>query len=206
MQGRGLGPAHLVDRQGAERREDVVPQRSPVDPRGVGVAVHRDVRLHVPLRQAGHGRHGLGLRRRRILALLDAVDDVGRSPARLVGGELAVPAQGDAPGSVRSPALHDVDLAARGIDPHTEPGQVPVPEDGVSALGRERVDGAFGDRQVGLSGHRLGFRHPVIIPQSSGIEPKRMNDEKSMNAKDDYFHIQQDIITLMCIHMCMRHR
>ena len=42
---------------------------------------------------------------------LDAVDDLGCAEAGLRRGELAVGAEGDAPGRALAPALDDVDLA-----------------------------------------------------------------------------------------------
>ena len=61
---------------------------------------------------------GSGHRR---LARLHPGDDERRSLARLLRTEHSVPAHRDALRSCRPPCLYDIDLAARGIDPHPEP-------------------------------------------------------------------------------------
>ncbi len=104
MQRRRFGPAHRSDRHLSQRRQDVVVERSPVDPLGVRVTVHRHMRLHVPFRQIGNGERGLRRCRHRVLAPFDAVDDGNRLFARLLDGELAMPAEGNALRSSRAAA------------------------------------------------------------------------------------------------------
>ena len=156
MQRRRFGPAHRSDRHRSKRRQDVVVERSPVDPLGVRVAVHRHMRLQVPLRQIGNGERGLGRCRHRVLAPFDAVDDGNRLFARLLNGELAMPAQGNALRSARSAALHHKDLAPGRIDANSEAGQFAIPEDRVPSLDGQPVDGSFGDCELGSSWHRIG--------------------------------------------------
>ena len=134
MQGLDVGALDHAERHHAECREDVVLQRAPVDAGGVGVAVLGDVGGHVALREVGDG-HGAGLGRGHggVLAPLDAVDDLGGAePAGLRCGDLAVGAEGDAAWAAAGAALHDVDLAAGGIDADAEAGEVPVPDDDIA--------------------------------------------------------------------------
>ena len=153
MQRRGMLPPDRFDRQLSQCRQDMVAERSPVDPGGVRVAVHRHMPLHVALRQTGHGEPGRWRRGDRILAPLDAVDDASRLAARLFGRDLAMPAQGDALRPARPPALDDVDFPARGIDPHPVARQIMIPEDGV-LRGGEPVDGPLRYGQVVSLWHR----------------------------------------------------
>ena len=76
--------------------------------------------------EVGYGGAGLGQGRDRLLAPLDAVDNLGGAEARLRCCKLAVAAEGDPPGHAPAPALDDVDLAARGVDPDPEARQLPV--------------------------------------------------------------------------------
>ena len=135
-----------------------------VDPRGVRVAVHRRMRLQVALCQIGHGERGLRRCRHRVLAPFDAVNDGNRLFARLLDGELAMPAEGNALGSARAAALHDKDLAPGRIDPDPEAGQFAVPEDGILCFDGQPVDGSFGECELGSSWHRIGV--PARFSQS----------------------------------------
>ena len=107
------------------------------------------MRLHVPFRQIGNGERGLRRCRHRVLAPFDAVDDGNRLFARLLDGELAMPAEGNALRSSRAAALHDIDLAPGRIDANSEAGQFAIPEDRVPCLDGQPVDGSFGDCELG---------------------------------------------------------
>ena len=115
MERRDVGTLDHAKRHHAERRQDVVLQRAPVDAGGMRIAVLCDVGAHVALGEVGDGGAGLGQERARFLAPLDAVDDLGRALARLCGGDLAVGAERDAARRATRPALHHVDLAPRGV-------------------------------------------------------------------------------------------
>ena len=71
----------------------------------------------------------------------DAVDDGDRLFARLLDGELAMPAEGNALRSSRPAALDDIDLAPRRIDAGPEAGEFAIPEDRVPCLDGQPVDG-----------------------------------------------------------------
>ena len=94
----------------------------------------------------------------RLLAPLDAVDDLGCALTRLCGGDLAVGAERDAAWRATRPALDDVDLAARGVDAHAEAGELTVPDDDVALGDRERV------HRPAREGQRATARHPRHIP------------------------------------------
>ena len=158
MQRRDVGALDQAKRHHAERRQDVVLQRAPVDACGVRIAVLCDVGAHVALGEVGDGGAGLGQERARFLAPLDAVDDLGCAFARLCGGDLAVGAERDAAWRAARPALDDVDLAARGVDAHAEARELTVPDDDVARGGRERVHRPARKRQ------RATARHPRHIP------------------------------------------
>ena len=106
--------------------------------------------------EVGHGGAGLGRGRDGLVAALDAVDDLGGAEPGLGRGELAVGAQGDPPGPAAGPALDDVDLAARGVDPDPEAGELAVPEDPVPALDREAVHRPARQRQPATARHGRG--------------------------------------------------
>ena len=158
MQRRDVGALDQAKRHHAERRQDVVLERAPVDACGVRIAVLCDVGAHVALGEVGDGGAGLGQERTRFLAPLDAVDDLGCALAGLGGGDLAVGAEGDAAWPATRPALDDVDLAPRGVDAHAEAGQLAVPDDDVALGDRERVHRPARERQ------RATARHPRHIP------------------------------------------
>ena len=153
VQFRHLHAPDRADRHLPQRRQDVVVERPPVDPGGRCRAARRHPIAHVAFRQVGHGRLGRRRGRQRVLAPLDAVDGNYRAAARLLGGNLAMATQGRAPRPAGTPALDDILLQARRIDPDAEARQVPVPEDGVPVLDRQRVDGTLGDDPF------LAFRH-----------------------------------------------
>ena len=148
----------MAERHHAKRRQDVVLQRAPVDACGVRIAVLCDVGAHVALGEVGDGGAGLGQERARLLAPLDAVDDLGSTFAGLCGGDLAVGAEGDAAWRATRPALDDVDLAPRGVDTHAEARELPVPDDDVALGDRERV------HRPAREGQRATARHPRHIP------------------------------------------
>ena len=89
----------------------------------------------ISFRYHGHG----------VLAPLDAVDDNGRLLSSLVGGEVAVEPERDPLRSGGPSRLHDVGLAAGGLDVHAKACQVPVPEHGILLADGERIDSALGD-------------------------------------------------------------
>ena len=97
-----------------------------------------------------------------VLALLDAVYDGNRLFARLIGGELAVPAEGNALRSSRAAALHDIDLAPGRVHPDPEAGQFAIPEDGILTLDGQPVDDPFGECEFGSSRHRIGSPLPSL--------------------------------------------
>ena len=130
----------------AERGHEVPVDGGPVEHFGPRLAAHRDVLLEVPrgkLRHRDLGGHRR--RRRRLLPRLDAGDDRGRPATRLSGRDRPVAPDRDPPGPPLPPALDHVDLGARGVDPHPEAGEVPIPEDRVPSLDAEPVDGPLGE-------------------------------------------------------------
>ena len=164
---RDVGALHLPDREVAELGQDVELDDSPESLLRPRPAVHLYMDAHVPLGQAGYGELGLGLglRRRRVLAALDAVDEDGGLAPRLGGGDLAGQPDGGALRSARAARLHAPDLAPGAVDTHPEAGQVAVPEDRVPAFDRERLDGAAGKLECVLPGHES--------PPTSALPGKR---------------------------------
>ena len=90
-----------------------------------------------------------------ILAPLDAVDDLCRLAPALLDRLALARAQGHALEAGRSPRLDDIGLAAGGVDPHTEAGQVAVPEDGILAVDRQSVDDALAQSECASPRHSL---------------------------------------------------
>ena len=163
VQGLDVGALDHAERHHAEGGEDVVLQRAPVDAGGVGVAVLCDVGGHVALCEVGDG-HGAGLGRGHggVLAALDAVDDLGGAEPRLRCGDLAVGAEGDAARAAAGAALHDVDLAAGGIDADAEAGELAVPDDDVARGRGERVHRPSRQRHRATPRHRRHVPRPNI--------------------------------------------
>ena len=124
------------------------------------------MRLQVALCQIGHGERGLRRCRHGVLAPFDAVDDGNRLFARLLDGELAMPAEGNALRSSRAAALDDIDLAPGRIDANSEAGQFAIPEDGVVCFDGQPVDGSFGDCELGSFWHRIGSPSPFETVRS----------------------------------------
>ena len=77
----------------AQRRQDVVVERPPVDLRARRPAVRGHVIAHVALGENGHRRLGRRRRGNRVLAPLDAVDGLRRQASCPVGGEFPVPSK-----------------------------------------------------------------------------------------------------------------
>ena len=127
----------------------------------MGVAVLGDMGAQVAGCEVGDGGAGLGRRCGGLLAPLDAVDGLGCAEPGLRRRKLAVGAERDAPGPALGPALDDVDLAPRGVDPDPEAGQLPVPEDPVPARDRETVHLPPAQAQ------RATARHSRHIPRTS---------------------------------------
>ena len=151
---RHVGALDRAERQRAQRRQDVVVERAAIDAGRVRVAVDRHVGAQVARGELGDGGLGAAAQGVCVLAPLDAVDDPGGPLARLLGAERAVGAEGDAARRTVGPALHHIDLAARGIDAHAEAGEVAVPVDRVRAAGRQALHRAPGNGEAAPPGHR----------------------------------------------------
>ena len=136
VQGGDLFAADGRDRGLPESGHDVLPDRSPVQHLGPRLAADRDVLLEIALGELRHRDPG-AVGGRGIVPSLDAGDDAGGPLPRLVGRDRPVPPDGEAPGAALPPALHHEGLGARGIDPHPEAGEVPVPEDRLPILDGE---------------------------------------------------------------------
>ena len=163
-----MGALDHGERHHAKRRQDVVLERAPVDAGGMRVAVLGHVGAHVALGEVGDGGAAPGRRHGRLLAPLDAVDDLGRAEPRLRRGDLAVGAEGDAARAAAGAALDDVDLPARGVDAHAEAGELPVPEDDVAVCGAERVHRAAGERERATARHS---RHHSAWARAQSAKP-----------------------------------
>ena len=150
----------------------------PVELGGRCLAVDLDMSPHEALRQIGHGGLGPGWRGHSFLATLDAVDYGRRLLARLLGCYRSMLADGNAPGSARPPALHDVGLAPRGGDADAEAGEVAVPVEGILAVGGERVDGVLGDGSVLCSWHSTPRVHP-LLPAAVMVSAPQANEKKA---------------------------
>ena len=134
----------------AEGRHDVLAEHQPAMVDGQVLAVHRDILALVALGEIGDGRVGRRLRRNGRLSGLDARDDVGGLLTGVVDGEVGVAmlAEADALRAAEGARLDKEDLLARGIYSNAEAGKVTVPEDGVLAVDRETIHGAFGEPGV----------------------------------------------------------
>ena len=144
---------HLEFPQGGH---DVLGEHDAVVGHGRRLAMHRDVFALVALGKLHHRGLGLGGGGRNWrLSGLDAGDDASGFLAGLVGRDVAVSSHGHALGPSGATGLDDVDLGARGIDTETEPGKLPIPEDGVLVIDRETVDDPFRERAILACGHRL---------------------------------------------------
>ena len=93
MQFHHLLTPDLANTHLAQRRQDVVVERPPVDLRARRPAVRGHVVAHVALGENGHRRLGLRRRGNRVLAPLDAINGLRRPAPRLVGGEFPVPSK-----------------------------------------------------------------------------------------------------------------
>ena len=161
------------ERHHAERGQDVVLEGASVDAGGMGVAVLCDMGAQVARGEVCDGDAGLN---DGLLALLDAVDDLGCAEPGLRGGELAVGAQRHAPGRTARAALNDVDLAARGVDADPEARELAVPEDLVLPRHREAVHRLAAERQLATARHdrhipRARRRNYARIPSSRQGRP-----------------------------------
>ena len=119
------------------------------------------MRAQAPCSEIGDGGVRLGLRRDRLQAALDALDD---------GGGLAPPpverfpgdgSESDALEAGGSSGLDDVDLAAVALDADAETGEVAVPIEGVPAGGRQGGDAADGGKRSGPGGLGDAYPHPA---------------------------------------------
>ena len=153
VQCRYLGCSDLAYRHRAQSPQDVVIQYGVILRDRDRLAVRPGINAHETLGQSGHGELRHGRSWLRLLAALDAVDDGGRLLPRLIGRDIPVPAERHAFGTSGPPGLHYVDLLARGVDPHPEAGQVPVPEDRILPFDFECVDGSLEELEL------ASFRH-----------------------------------------------
>ena len=147
VQGGDLLAADGGNRGIADGRHDVLSDRGPIEDLRPRLAADRDVLLEIARGELRHRDPGTG-RGRGIVPGLDAGDDAGRPLPRLAGRDRSVAPDGEAPGAALSPALHHEGLGARGIDPHPEAGEVPVPEDHVPLRDGEPSHGPRGEPQA----------------------------------------------------------
>ena len=148
---------HLCDEALTEGWHDVLAKHEPVVRHRCRLAVHLDILALVALGEVGNGRDGRRLGRDRRLPLLDSGDDRRGVLARLLGGELAMRAEGHALRAAEGAGLDDEDLLARGVDADAETGKITVPEDGVLAVDAEAVHDAFRESAI------LGLRHVAVL-------------------------------------------
>ena len=137
----------VLHRHSSERRNDVPVDGGPVEILGLGFAMDLHIGSHAAGREIGDGGIGIGLRRDRVQAALDAVDDGGRFATPHVDrhpGERAERHPLEAGGS---PGLDDVNLAAVALDADAEAGEIAVPVDGVLAGDRQGGDAAGGEAE-----------------------------------------------------------
>ena len=171
------------DRQAlAERGDDVKVDGGPVEAFRLGLAVDLHKGAHAALREVGDGGVGFGLRRERVEAALDAVDDLGRLPAPLVDYLPRDGSEGDALQAGRPPGLDDIDLAAVALDADAEAGEIAVPVNRVSAGGWQGGDASCGEAEGAPLRHgvprRKAFgqrvtmmRTTIPTPRSAGLRP-----------------------------------
>ena len=121
--------------------------RPPILPLGAGLAVGGDILLEEPPAELGHDRLGLPLRIgvAGIYTLLRLGQDLVRRDPCLVRGDAAVLPDGEPAQLPAHAGLEDVVLPARLPDADAEAGQLPVPVDGIGAVGLEGLDGAPGE-------------------------------------------------------------
>ena len=124
--------AHVIapnirDRFFAQRRHDLTSHQTPVHDRRFRFQVYRHINPHEPFGEFRHGDRCYGSLHGRFAAL-DAVDRRGRALSGLIRRQLTVASEANAFKTRRSAGLHEIDLAARGVDTNPEPGQVPIPE------------------------------------------------------------------------------
>ena len=164
VQGGDLLAADGGDRGTAEGGHDVLSDGGPVEDLRPRLAADRDVLLEVARGELRHrDRSAGGGGGRGIVPGLDAGDDAGRLLPRLAGRDRPVAPDGEAPGAALSPALYHEGLGARGVDPHPEAGEVPVPEDRVPLRDGEPPDGPSGEPEA--PGHGHGAR---LAPSTAG--------------------------------------
>ena len=112
-------------------------------------------------RQIGDRGLGRRLRRQRIVAALDAVDDLCRLTSPVFDRDGGIGSEGDSLQAGRAPGLDHIDLAPCSMDPDSEAGEVPVPEDGILVGDRQPVDAAPGQFDRASPRHGLpSFQNP----------------------------------------------
>ena len=166
----------------AERGEDLKLDGQSVVLGRPRLAPHRHEFLEEAVGKVGDGGLRRRLRRDRVLAPLDPVDDNSRRAPMLVDRLVADPSQGDPLQAGRSAGLDDVELAPGGVDPHAEAGQVAVPEDRVLALGLQPLHNPLGQLEGASLGHRR-FPDPEISHQTVGSE-RQLSVESKVSRGD----------------------
>ena len=91
----------------------------------------------------------------------------------MIDGEtgVAMGAEADAPGAAEGAGLDDENLLAGGVHSNSEAEEVAVPEDGVLAVDRETVHGAFGESAVLAFGHGEAVLRGGFCAVVSGSRP-----------------------------------
>ena len=162
------GP-HVLHRHVSERGDDVQVDGGPVEAFRLGLAVDLHVGAHAARREVGDGGVGLGLRRDRVEAALDAVYDLGGLAAPLVDRLPCDGSEGDAFQAGGSAGLDDEDLAPVALDAHTEAREVAVPVDGVPAGGRQGGDAAGGEAEGASLRHGVPRRCGAIRASTGAV-------------------------------------
>ena len=116
--------ADILHRHGSECRDDVPVDGGSVELLGLRLAVDLHVGSHGAGCEIGDGGVRLGLRRDRVQAALDAVDDLGSLAPPLVDGLPGDGSEGHPLQAGGSAGLDDVDLAAVALDAHAEAGDI----------------------------------------------------------------------------------
>ena len=138
---------------------------------------------HVTLGERGHGEFRRRQRGDWRFTALDAVDDDGGTFPRFVRGHVAVVPEGHSLQSARTPGLDHAGLSASGVDAHTEPREVPVPEDGILGLNGERIDGALGESEFASLGHGASARGMSGVRYPSSNRNRQTSNWRVLNRR-----------------------
>ena len=144
---------HLRYAKIRQRRHNVLAHHLAVVTHRVGFAVHRDVLAEITRGEIAHGGRGLGFRLDKRFTGLDANDELHGRLAGLLGRDVAVAADGRAPGPAAEAGLDDVHFTPRWINANPEAGQVPVPHHGILVVDCEAVHDALGELVIMALGH-----------------------------------------------------